>query len=125
MWAKTLIYLGALLPLIWGIAHLFPTKSVIQGYGDIGEDNKRIIAMEWINEGASLIFIGALTATTTVIDPGAKVSIAVYLLSATFLVALAVISLFTGFRIRFLPFRLCPIIFISSALSIITGWLLF
>ena len=49
-----LLYAGAALPLIWGVAHLFPTKNVVAGFGDISLDNKRIITMEWINEAAAL-----------------------------------------------------------------------
>jgi hypothetical protein len=37
---------------------------------------------------------------------------------------MALISFFTGFRVKFLPFRLCPFIFISSALLILIGLLL-
>jgi hypothetical protein len=52
------------------------------------------------------------------------VSKAVFLLSAIELLALAVVSLFTGFKVSFLPFKLCPIIFTASALLILVGGLL-
>jgi hypothetical protein len=45
------LYLGAAITAIWGIAHLFPTKSVVHGFGDISPDNQRIITMERIVEG--------------------------------------------------------------------------
>ncbi len=32
---QILLYIGSLLTLLWGIAHLFPTKSVIKGFGNI------------------------------------------------------------------------------------------
>jgi hypothetical protein len=66
---KILLYPGTFLVSFWGIAHLFPTKSVVKGFGDISADNRKIITMEWIIEGVSLIFIGALIAATTYIDP--------------------------------------------------------
>lgn len=44
MTGKILIYLGALLPFIWGVAHLFPTKSVVRGFGDISQDNKWVVS---------------------------------------------------------------------------------
>jgi len=44
--AKVFIYVGSSLPLLWGIAHLFPTKSVVKGFGEISEDNKNIVTME-------------------------------------------------------------------------------
>ena len=119
-----LLYLGSGLTVIWGVAHLFPTKSVVKGFGEITIDNKRIIAMEWINEGLALIFIGVLVATVTFIDPSNVVSTAVYSISVVMLMAMAVVSLLTGFKIRFLPFKLCPFIFTASAVFILMGGLI-
>ena len=51
---QTLLYCGAALPLFWGVAHLFPTRQVIAGFGSISEDNKRILTMEWIIEGVGI-----------------------------------------------------------------------
>jgi hypothetical protein len=119
---KVIIYIGSALPLIWGIAHLFPTKSVVRGFGDISNDNKSIITMEWLIEGIALIFIGILVATITLINPKNIISTTIYLMSSACLLILAIISLFTGFRINFMPFRMCPIIFTSSAILITIGW---
>ena len=116
-----LLYLGAALTALWGISHLFPTRSVVKGFGGISVDNQRIITMEWIGEGVSLIFIGVLVALVTIVDSSSSVSKAVYLLSAIGLIVLAMVSLFTGFKIKFLPFRLCPVIFTVSAVLIVTG----
>jgi hypothetical protein len=121
---QILLFLGALLPVIWGVAHLFPTKSVVAGFGDISQDNRRIITMEWVNEGATLIFIGVLVGAITWLDANSPVSRTVYLLSFLMLNALSVISLFTGFRVNFLPFRLCPVIFTGSSLLILVGALM-
>lgn len=122
MKGEVLIYAGAALPSVWGIAHLLPTKSIIRGFGEIGPDNRNIIAMEWIIEGIALIFIGSLVATVTAIEPGSAISASVYLLSSACLILLAAVSLFTGFRIAFLPFRLCPVVFTLSAALITLGW---
>jgi len=119
-----LLYLGSGLTVIWGIAHLFPTKSVVQGFGEISIDNKRIITMEWIIEGFALIFIGVLVVTVTVIDPSNVVSTAVYFISVIMLLVMALLSLFTGFKISFLPFKLCPFIFTTSAVLIVIGGLI-
>jgi hypothetical protein len=88
-----LLYLGAAFTALWGISHLFPTRSVIKGFGNISVDNQRIITMEWIVEGVSLIFLGVLVAMVTIIDPTNSVSTAVYLLSALGLLVLAMVSL--------------------------------
>jgi hypothetical protein len=116
-----LLYLGAALTALWGISHLIPTKNVVAGFGEISDDNRQIITMEWIVEGVSLIFIGVLLAVVTFIDPQAAVSIAVYIVSTVGLLALALVSLFTGFKVKFLPFKLCPFILSASAVLVITG----
>jgi hypothetical protein len=119
-----LLYLGAGLTAVWGIAHLFPTASVVKGFGDISRDNRRIIMMEWIVEGVSLILVGALVAAAASIDPAQAVSQAVFLISAGGLLILALVSLFTGFKVRFIPFKLCPLIFTVSAVLILVGGVL-
>lgn len=121
---QVFFYLAALFVFAWGVAHLFPTRSVVRGFGEITADNKRVIAMEWIVEGVTLIFIGLLVATVTAADyvsPGARV---VYWLSFAMLNALSIISLFTGFKVNFLPFKLCPAIFTSASLLILLGIIL-
>lgn len=80
--------------------------------------------MEWIIEGIALIFIGVLVGAVTVVDATNMVSTVVYSISICGLLILALVSLFTGFRIRFLPFRLCPFIFTASAVLISIGALI-
>jgi len=115
------LYLGAGLTILWGIAHLFPTRNVVAGFGEISVDNKHIITMEWLVEGVALIFTGLLVAVVTYIDPANLVSQAVYTLVAIFLFGLAIISLLTGFKVAMVPFKLCPVIFGLSAVLIILG----
>lgn len=121
---SVLLYFGAGLTALWGIAHLFPTKSVVAGFGEISVDNRHIITMEWIIEGVALIFIGAVVAMVTVMDTSSPVSAAVYGLSIICLLVLAMISLLTGYKINFLPFKFCPFIFAASATLILLGWVL-
>lgn len=120
---QVLLYSGAVLTAIWGVAHLFPTSSVVKGFGEISTHNKRIITMEWITEGVSLIVIGVLVATVTAIDSASVVSRAVYVVSGIGLLIFAAVSLFTGFRVAFLPFKLCPFIFSVSSILILLGGL--
>ena len=119
--AGVLLITGAALTMLWGIAHLCPTKSVVAGFGEISDDNRHIITMEWIVEGVSLIFVGVLVGAVTLVDRTASISTLVYFLSAGALVALAVVSLFTGFKVNFLPFKLCAAIFGLSAALFIAG----
>jgi hypothetical protein len=120
---KRLILVGGLLTIIWGIAHLFPTNSVVRGFGNISVDNVNIIKMEWITEGLALIFIGLLVNAVSIVgDNPNKVAKAVYVLTFIMLVAMSVLSLFTGFKIDYLPFKLCPVIFMTSGILIIQGY---
>ena len=121
MMGTVMTYIGALLPLGWGVSHMFPTRKLVAGFGEISADNKRIITMEWITEGVALVFIGLLTGLVTYIDRGSPVSRAVYFLTFAALNALSVISLFTGFKHSFIAFKLCPFIFTGSSILIIIG----
>jgi hypothetical protein len=118
---QLLVYIGAFLPFMWGVSHLFPTKNVVNGFGDISTDNRRIITMEWIIEGVALIFLGITIAAVTYVDIHSPVSRVVYWISFAMLNTLSLVSLMTGAKIKFLPFRLCPVIFTSSSLLIIIG----
>ena len=117
-----MIIIGAALSILWGTAHLFPTKGVVRDFGDISKDNQRVLTMEWIGEGMTLIFIGVLLILTTIFtcEPG-KLNLVVNISSASMLVAMAVLSLFTGFRVKFIVYKLCPVIFLSAAALILTG----
>ena len=121
MTAQLLLYCGAGFLVFWGIAHLLPTRSVIQGFGDISQDNRHIIAMEWITEAVALVFIGVLVMAVTWVDYRSPVSMTVYRLVFLVLNVLSIVSLFTGFRITFLPYKLCPLIFSSASVLIIIG----
>jgi hypothetical protein len=118
-----LLYLASALTGLWGVAHLFATRGVVAGFGALTADNRRIITMEWIVEGVALVSTATLVAVATAVDPQATVSTAVYAVTIATLVVLAVVSLFTGFRIAFLPFRLCPFVFgLSAALIAVGAW---
>jgi len=118
---QVVLYVAAALTGLWGVAHLFATKGVAAGFGEISTDNRRVITMEWIVEGVTLISLAAFVAVTATIEPHGRLSSAVFAVAIATLVTLAVVSIFTGFRIAFLPYRLCPFIFGLSALLIAVG----
>ena len=124
MTGSILLYIGSSLPFIWGVAHLFPTGNVVRGFGEISIDSRRIITMEWIIEGITLIFIGILIALVTYVDPNSLVSGIVYWTSFSILNLLSLVSLFTGFRVPMIPFQLCPFIFTGSSFLILLGILI-
>ena len=118
---QVLLYIGSSFLFIWGAAHLLPTRSVVKGFGDISPDNKRIITMEWIIEGLALMFIAAVVASVTYFDYASAISRTVYWLSFVMLNILSIVSLFTGSKVNFLPYKLCPVIFTTASILIVTG----
>ena len=102
MLKQVLLYSGSAFILFWGVAHLFPTRSVVSGFGEISIDNKRIITMEWIVEGIALIFIGSINAIVTAIDHTSSISLVLYLSSVVVLIVLAIVSFFAGFKSGYL-----------------------
>jgi hypothetical protein len=120
-----LLYVGAGLITLWGIAHIIPTKSVVNGFGQISRDNRRIITMEWIAEGLTLCFIGLLVLLVTIFA-GAQNSVSkiVYLTSAAMLVVMAVLTASTGARTSILPIKICPAVKIAVAVLFFLGTVL-
>ena len=114
------LYVAAAATAVWGIAHLAATRGVVAGFGEITADNRRIITMEWIVEGVSLISIAGFVTAATVVQPAA-VSSAIYAVAVCTLIALAGVSAFTGARVAFLPFRLCPFVLGAAAALIAVG----
>jgi hypothetical protein len=107
MISNILLYVGAGVITVWGIAHIIPTKAVVNGFGQISQDNKRIITMEWIAEGLTLCFIGLLVLLVTVfVGPQNRVSHIVYWASAAMLVVMAVLTALTGSRTPVLPMKI-------------------
>jgi hypothetical protein len=114
-----LIYIGSTVIILWGIAHLIPTKNIVDGFGVISADNRKIIAMESMAEGLTLIFLGVLPLLVTVISgqPG-KV---VYLAAAVMLLIMAALTLFTGARTPLVWYKICPAVKTVTAALFILG----
>ena len=120
-----LLYVGSALITVWGIAHIVPTKSVVNGFGAISQENKRIITMEWIAEGLTLCFIGLLVLFVTISkEPQNQASNIVYWASAAMLVVLAVLTSLTGARTSIVPIKICPAVKIVVAILFVLGSIL-
>lgn len=105
------VYIGSLASFIWGVAHITVTKPVVEGFGALSEDNRRILTMEWIAEGFALCFIGILGALVALVgEPGEVLFRVVLLACAGVLFAFAVLAGMTGARTSQIPFRVCPFI---------------
>jgi len=117
-----LLYIGSIVITLWGIAHLFPTKAIVKGFGDISRDNRLIIAMSWIGEGLALIYVGVLVLILVIFtDIYNPVSIIVFRASAALLIILSLVSLFTGARTSIIPNKICPFIKTTCAILFILG----
>jgi hypothetical protein len=118
-----LVCVAALLSFGWGTAHVFPTRSVVRGFGDLDIENERVITMEWIFEGVTLMFVGLLTAAVTFIgDDTSKTATVVYVTTASLLIVMAIISLLTAGRNTFIAYRLCaPIFTFCAALLVVAA----
>jgi len=118
----TLALVAALLSAGWGVAHLFPTGNVVRGFGDVGTENERVLTMEWIFEGVTLIFAGLLAAAVTLVgDNASTTATVVYAAIATLLIVMAVISLLTAGRNTFIAYRLCAPIFGCCAVLLLAA----
>ena len=71
-----LVYLGSIIVLIWGAAHLFPTRIIVHGFGSISEDSRKIIGIEWLAKSVAVsCYMGILSILVTAIDSRAAASI--------------------------------------------------
>ncbi len=106
-----LLYTGSGVIILWGIAHIVPTKNIVDGFGSISEDNKQIITMEWIAEGLTLCFIGILVLLITFSVGSQDVaSVIVYWICGMMLVTMAGLSLLTGAKTSIIPIKICPLV---------------
>lgn len=119
MMSSAMLYVAAAIVVVWGIAHVaIPTRDIVDGFGPISPDNRRILRMEWLMEGVLLIFIGVLVALVTYSVPQEdRTAIIVYRMCASVLVVMAGISSFSGARTSILPMKLCPAIFLTAAVA--------
>lgn len=135
MVSNLLLYIGSITVIIWGIAHLIPTKSVVSGFGEISVDNKRIITMEWFAEGITMCFIGVLVMVITYLNGSFIITFlnlfgqnpfafSVYIISAATLLIMAVLTALTGARTPIIFFKICPILITAVAILFILGAIL-
>ena len=54
MLGNVLSLVGSVVIVAWGIAHIVPTRPVVDGLGDLMPDGRRIATMGWVAEGLTL-----------------------------------------------------------------------
>ena len=108
---EILLYAGSLILVIWGVAHIVPTRIVVDSFGEISESNRQIITMEWIGSGLTLIFLGLLVFAITVFDYAASpAAIVAYRMAALMLITRSILISFTGARTPVVQAKICPFI---------------
>ncbi len=117
-----MIYVGSTLIILWGLAHLIPTKTLIEGFANLTSDNKKIFFVEWLAEGLSQCFIGIMVLIVSYVagtdKTGCKL---VYLLSSAMLFALSILSFATKGKSSLKALRVCPFIEFLAATLIALG----
>ena len=120
-----LLYAGSIIITLWGIAHIIPTKSIVNGFGEISTDNRLIITMDWIAEGLTLCFIGLLVFFTTMFAGSSNCAAKIVYMGCTImLIGLTILSLFTGAKTSVVPMKICPIIKTTVAVLFFLGLVL-
>jgi hypothetical protein len=117
-----LAYIAAAILIVWGAAHIAPTRAVAASFGEMSLDNRRILVMEWIAEGLTHISLGTLVILITALE-GADGSATqlVYRVVAAIAVALAALTAATGARTPGVWFRICPYVLSTVAALLIAA----
>ena len=123
--ADTLPLVAAGIVFLWGVSHIVPTRQVVAGFGDISEDNRLIITMEWVAEGLSFMFVAVLIVavawSSSTLEAAEDL---VYRVSSGFLIAIGVWTSMTGARTGVIWFKACPVVMsVSSGLLITASFL--
>ncbi len=122
MLSTLLLATGSAIPILWGVAHLMPTRAIVDAFGPISSDNRRILTMEWVAEGLGLIFIGVLCGLMLLLFGQADACTRlVYRAAAVMLLVLGSWTAVTGARTPLLPYKLCPFILGIAAVSLFLG----
>ncbi len=122
--ADTLTYLAGGLLAAWGASHLVPTAAVAASFGPISRDNRLILVMGWVAEGVAQISFAALVVLAAALNgPGSVVSL-VDRVTAAALLALAVLTAFTGARTPLVWFKACPFVLTTVAGLLVAASLL-
>jgi hypothetical protein len=124
---NVLLYIGSIIIILWGIGHLIPTRSIVRGFGELSEDNKKILIMELIAEGVVLVFTGLFPLLFGVIlrsSSSDRIIHIVYFYSAILLLVMAILTAVTGARTSIIWYKICPVVKTVVAILFLFGSLL-
>ena len=118
---NVLAYVAAALVALWGVAHVIPTRQVVAGFEPITVDNRRVVVQEWLAEALTMWGVAAVVVVATAVGRGSDVTSWLYRVIAGLLIALAVLTAFTGARTSVIWFKICPVLLGSSAVLLIAA----
>ena len=125
MTQSILLYGGAIVIIVWGIAHIAPTSKVVKGFGDISRDNKLVVVQTWVSEGLALCFIGVLVLLAKVLgEPDTPLTTGVIVACGAMLLLMAAWHLPTGARTNILPMKICVGVLTVVGTMFLTGALI-
>ena len=114
---------AAVLLALWGLAHALPTRQVLAGFEPITADNRRVLLQEWLAEAFTMWGVAGVVVAATVGGDGADLRAWVYRAAAGLLIALAVLTAFTGGRAPAIWFKICPgLLTVSAVLLLVASW---
>lgn len=118
--SEVLAYIAAGMVFSWGVSHIIPTRQVVAGFGEIGEDNRHIITMEWVAEGLSFMFVGVLVAIVTLAGAASEpAEDLVYRVVPGFLLAIGLWTAMTGARTGVVWFKMCPVVMTVASVFLV------
>lgn len=114
--ADALVYVAGAVLIAWGTSHIAATRPVVESFGTIGVDNRRILTMEWVAEGITHVTIGLLVVLVAAVE-GSDSGTAdlVYRVLAAALVVFAGLTAATGSRTPVIWFKVCPFVLSGAA----------
>lgn len=115
-----LAYIAAALVGLWGVSHAIPTARVVAGFEPITTDNRRVLVQEWLAEAFTMWGLAAVIVVSTAVGVvGSEVTAWVYRASAGLLLALAILTGFTGARTPVVWFKICPVLLSATAVLLL------
>jgi hypothetical protein len=119
--STALAYAAAAVIVVWGVAHVIPTRQVVASFGAISADSERIITQEWLAEGITMWGIAAFVIAATAVTEVGDIQAWVYRVAAAMLLAVGILTALTGARTRVPWFKVCPVVMAAGAALLLTA----
>ena len=120
--SDVLAWAAAAIVFMWGVSHIIPTREVVAGFGDITEDNRYIITMEWVAEGLSFVFVAVLIGAVALSDMAPEsAEELVYRVCSGFLITIGIWTAVTGARTGVIWFKMCPVVMSITSAMLVTS----